>query len=502
MSLTKVTYSMIEDAPANVRDFGAVGDGVADDTLAIRAAMAAANIVYFPAGTYLIKGTGTVATDGLQLKSNQTVYGDGAASIIQQHSSCQYAMSANQGSGGTTNPADNMVNLVIRDLAFLNTTGTFSEFQHMLNLNAVTNVVVERCTFRGFRGDGIYLGSSNVAATERHNQNVTIRDCLFDGVNNENRNGISVIDGETVLIERNVFINVSKTGMPGCVDLEPDVFSFPIIKNITIRGNRMEGSQGAGVGLLLGYANTPGSNPPVNIRISDNYIYNCLRGFGGGAYDTASADTPNCNWLIDHNVVEACTDSMFIWGSCSGLTLENNLFVNNPYRGEIGYVTPNYNIVFRNNVFKDNGRTTTDCLWIRTNTLLTFEGNVFCDNGQAVGAGRDMNFLDGETGEQILLRNNVFTSPNGYTSTSIRVAGTYTLNNGSCQDIGNVWTYVTTVEFQGNGSDRFTAAPAAGIWARGNAVYNSTPSAGGAPGWVCVSAGTPGTWKAMANLAL
>jgi len=23
----------------------------------------------------------------------------------------------------------------------------------------------------------------------------------------------------------------------------------------------------------------------------------------------------------------------------------------------------------------------------------------------------------------------------------------------------------------------------------------------GAPGWVCITAGTPGTWKAMANLA-
>jgi hypothetical protein len=39
MSLTKVSYSMISGAPANVLDFGAVGNGVADDSVAIQAAL-------------------------------------------------------------------------------------------------------------------------------------------------------------------------------------------------------------------------------------------------------------------------------------------------------------------------------------------------------------------------------------------------------------------------------------------------------------------------------
>jgi hypothetical protein len=54
MSLTKVSYSMIDGATVNVLDFGAVGDGVANDTAAIQAALLAADkgIVYFPAGTY------------------------------------------------------------------------------------------------------------------------------------------------------------------------------------------------------------------------------------------------------------------------------------------------------------------------------------------------------------------------------------------------------------------------------------------------------------------
>lgn len=42
---------------------------------------------------------------------------------------------------------------------------------------------------------------------------------------------------------------------------------------------------------------------------------------------------------------------------------------------------------------------------------------------------------------------------------------------------------------------RLSAAPVAETWAVGDIVYNTAPSAGGFLGWVCTTAGTPGTWK-------
>lgn len=45
-----------------------------------------------------------------------------------------------------------------------------------------------------------------------------------------------------------------------------------------------------------------------------------------------------------------------------------------------------------------------------------------------------------------------------------------------------------------------TAAPSSETWKRGDLCWNSEPSADGTPGWVCITSGSPGTWKAMADL--
>ena len=59
MSLTKVSYSMINGAAVNVNDFGAAGDGTTDDTTKIQAALVYAfannkNLVFGTGQTYLI----------------------------------------------------------------------------------------------------------------------------------------------------------------------------------------------------------------------------------------------------------------------------------------------------------------------------------------------------------------------------------------------------------------------------------------------------------------
>jgi len=108
MALTKVTYSLIQNASVNVKDFGAVGDGVADDTQAIKDAIAAcylpttgssgrqyAKDLYFPVGDYRITSSIQFApANGL---IGFTVYGDSSGSSnifyegFETNFQCQYS---------------------------------------------------------------------------------------------------------------------------------------------------------------------------------------------------------------------------------------------------------------------------------------------------------------------------------------------------------------------------------------------------------------------------
>lgn len=76
MSLTKVSYSMINGAPANILDFGADPTGVNDSTSAMRSAIAASSAVYIPEGIFKITDTIHIDRNGVN------VFGSGNGSVI------------------------------------------------------------------------------------------------------------------------------------------------------------------------------------------------------------------------------------------------------------------------------------------------------------------------------------------------------------------------------------------------------------------------------------
>lgn len=71
---TRTSHDKFMDG-VSVKDFGARGDGLTDDTLAIQSALAAHDSVYLPPGRYFITGT-------ITLGERQTLYGAGQVSVL------------------------------------------------------------------------------------------------------------------------------------------------------------------------------------------------------------------------------------------------------------------------------------------------------------------------------------------------------------------------------------------------------------------------------------
>jgi polygalacturonase len=253
---------------------GLKGDGLSDDTAAIQRALNRRGTVFLPPGRFRVSN--------LQIHSDTRLVGTNGRSTLIQHPDAKYLLSINPGSLGSPDLSTNQRNIVLDRITFVGRSGAvgFSEHSHIINANACTGFSVTRCIFSEFSGDAIYIGSGNVAGIERHNQNVRIRECIFNGDTRHNRNAISVIDCTGLQIESCKFHNCSRPDMPGAIDLEPDEFPFHRLSDIVIRGNTLSGSSG-GVGAISVILPLPRFNHVIGpIQIADNTINGMNTGNG------------------------------------------------------------------------------------------------------------------------------------------------------------------------------------------------------------------------------
>ena len=115
-----------------------------------------------------------------------------------------------------------------------------AEWRNTLSLRSCDNIRVLGLTMRDSGGDGIYVG---VAGEQPYCRNVYIKDVTCD---NHNRQGISVISCDSLLIEDCVFSNTWGTAPRAGIDLEPNDASERLT-NCVIRNCQFVNNHGYGI---------------------------------------------------------------------------------------------------------------------------------------------------------------------------------------------------------------------------------------------------------------
>lgn len=490
MALTKVTYSMIAGSPANVLDFGADSTGTIDSTSAIQAAYdSGAKSVYFPSGTYLVKQC--------TITSAIEIYGDGQSTIIKVPDGTDYA---------PTVPASG--NLYAAPFII---SGTVS--------NIIDGLIIRDLVIDGNKANLNYTVSGYVGDGTAHN--------------------IAISGGNTTLYVKNVqLLNVySKNAGTDCMKTA-GVENFRIT-NCTFQAGRRQGISFTGVHRKVQITDcnflditggispmagidfeVNGTSPVEEVFVKGCVFWNCYRGIIITNY-ASNINIDSCTFIeheytlggisvesypnVNNVTINNCSfttsyDSRSIWANDPyNLIITNNRFFNTPNltstSADISITGTASNCVVNNNVFSVihaaisgaftqsvisgniiNGSNYTYA------TIISGGNNIYSNNIINSSTTNSWRFFSDQS--QSVFANNCYDKVISYHS-SFTPFGTWLGNQGP----------------DSVGMSQSSAIPTTGTWAVGDVVWNTSPSSGQPAGWMCTVAGTPGTWKAMANLA-
>ncbi len=157
---------------SSVRDYGAKGDGVTDDTAAIQAAITAAGTtgtVYLPQGTYLISHALTVQTNWR---------GDGWTSVIKQANGANLAQLLTTPPGVTTSQLMLADFLIDGNRANNSSVTCYGFYAYALQYSHIRNVRIQNVNGDAWRFDGASGGFANTSST------IHLTDCWAYGCAN------------------------------------------------------------------------------------------------------------------------------------------------------------------------------------------------------------------------------------------------------------------------------------------------------------------------------
>ena len=275
-------------------------DGVTDDAPCVNEIIAVCGNVFFPKGTYRFVSAYNRENFHIGIcKDNVTLLGEKGTIFLTKEKLGMVCV--------FSKPYDipnSVKNIKLSGITFrtVNDGSVFLQWTHAIQMKGVNGFTIENCTIEDFWGDGICLnhyGDNPETGERSRNQNVRIINNTITGESHNNRNGISVINGQNVLILENVIRNTSRHDMPGAIDVEPNNSAYTI-ENIRIIGNIIEGSRGGCGAIELCMFN---GGPGRHIYVEDNYIRNSNMGI----YVVVKTEDTTEHFVIRNNHVAADT---------------------------------------------------------------------------------------------------------------------------------------------------------------------------------------------------
>lgn len=205
----------------NVKNHGAKGDGVTDDTLAIQSAIDTGGTILIPKGTYMINGTRKTVTNvgdrtvgGLFPKSNQSItFEKGAVLKIIPSSAEWYSIFALH---EVYNVTINNGKLVGDRNDHIGVTG---EWGYGVSIMSSKNVTLEDCEAIDFWGDGFFVGCTNHLDPITMSKNIRFINCT---AKNNRRQGASFTGVEDVIVQGGEYSGTIGTEPCAGIDFEPN----------------------------------------------------------------------------------------------------------------------------------------------------------------------------------------------------------------------------------------------------------------------------------------
>ena len=315
------------DSAVNVKWFG-VSLTVSDNKLALESIFNSFRDVDISGGLY--------TTSSIEVSSDVNIRSIDGSGLRLLSTTTTRLFGVNTNNIPTTNTIINIDGLVF-DGGYDGNNGITAtnnnQHVHILSLNGVSNSSVKNCVFNNIRGDGIYLGSTENDSLTTHNNNIVISGNTFNG-NEDNRNGISIITGTKVIIEKNIFNNMSHPSMPGCIDLEPNNDSS-IINDITINNNAFNNRTGQSD--IIVYFNSTLTHTAESISITNNKFRDTTTGVPVHIFNDTTAEDKSA-YFISGNSFNNTFDGIVTRNTNGALITSNTFYdISNEAAIKVGY---------------------------------------------------------------------------------------------------------------------------------------------------------------------